>query len=94
MTTPNDSVPPRFDTLAARVLALLPTGADTLRDDLRRNLHAALAAAFARMNLVTQEEFEVQSGVLARTRAKLEALERRVRELEQASAPASSTSPP
>ncbi|MGE0383780.1 MAG: accessory factor UbiK family protein [Gammaproteobacteria bacterium] len=71
----------RFEAIASRVIAALPGGA-ALGEDLRNNLRAALAGAFARMNLVTQEEFEVQSAVLARTRARLEALEQRVRDLE------------
>jgi BMFP domain-containing protein YqiC len=48
-----------------------------------KNFHAMLQAAFAKMDLVTREEFDVQQGVLARTRAKLEALEREVAELEE-----------
>jgi len=48
-----------------------------------KNLRAALAAALGRLDLVTREEFEVQSQVLARTRAKLETLEKLVAELEQ-----------
>jgi BMFP domain-containing protein YqiC len=51
--------------------------------DVEKNLRAALTAALARLDLVTREEFEVQSQVLARTRAKLEALEKLVAELEQ-----------
>lgn len=72
----------RIETLASRVLGLLPEGGAALREDLRRNLHGALTAALGRMDLVTQEEFEVQRAVLARTRAKVEALERRVTALE------------
>jgi len=41
-----------------------------------------LQAAFDRLDLVSREEFEIQSKVLARTREKLEALEARVRSLE------------
>ena len=48
-----------------------------------RNLHAALQEVFARMDLVTREEFDVQKEVLARTRAQLDALEARVAELER-----------
>lgn len=51
--------------------------------DVEKNLRAALAAALGRLDLVTREEFEVQSQVLARTRAKLESLEKMVAELEQ-----------
>ena len=51
--------------------------------DVEKNLRAALTAALTRLDLVTREEFEVQSQVLARTRARLEALEKQVVELEQ-----------
>lgn len=68
-----------LDELQNRVLALL---ADTPAEDLRRNLKALLNQQFARLELVTRDEFDTQSQVLARTRAKLEALEARVAELE------------
>jgi ubiquinone biosynthesis accessory factor UbiK len=76
---------PTFDTrfldeLQARVAALI---ADTPAADLQRNLKTLLAQQFARLELATREEFETQSKVLARTRAKLDALERRVAELER-----------
>ncbi len=50
--------------------------------DIEKNVKAMLNQGFARMDLVTREEFEVQTQVLAKTRAKLEALEARVAELE------------
>lgn len=68
-----------LDELHNRVLALL---ADTPAEDLRKNLKALLNQQFARLELVTREEFDTQSQVLARTRAKLEALEARVAQLE------------
>jgi BMFP domain-containing protein YqiC len=70
---------PFLDELQNRVLALL---ADTPAEDLRKNLKALLNQQFARLELVTRDEFDTQSQVLARTRAKLEALEARVAELE------------
>ena len=56
--------------------------APTPAGEIEKNLRAALAGAFARLDLVTREEFDVQREVLARTRAKLEALEARAAELE------------
>jgi BMFP domain-containing protein YqiC len=50
--------------------------------DIQKNLKALLMQQFARFELVTQEEFELQRQVLARTREKLEALEARVTQLE------------
>lgn len=53
------------------------------REELEKNLRAALASTLDRMELVTREEFEIQQAVLARTRQKLEQLENLVAELEQ-----------
>ncbi len=50
--------------------------------DLEKNMKAMLNQGFAKLDLLTREEFEVQTEVLARTRAKLDALEARVAELE------------
>ena len=51
--------------------------------DIERNVRAMLGSAFARLDLVTREEFDVQAAVLARTREKLTALEARLAELEK-----------
>ena len=50
--------------------------------DLEKNLRALLQSAFARLDLVTREEFDVQREVLARTRARLQELEAKLAELE------------
>ncbi|GEM_PF-94833 len=50
--------------------------------DIERNVKAAMTSGFAKLDLVTREEFDIQAQVLAKTRAKLEALELRVIELE------------
>ena len=50
--------------------------------DLERNLRVMLQSAFARLELVTREEFDVQREVLARARAKLQELEAKLAELE------------
>ena len=51
--------------------------------DLEKNLRALLQSGFARLDLVTREEFDVQREVLARTRAKLVELEAKLAELEK-----------
>ncbi len=50
--------------------------------DLDKNIHALLQSAFTKLALVSREEFEVQTEVLLRTREKLEALEKKLVELE------------
>lgn len=52
--------------------------------DIEKNTKAMLAGLFAKLDLVTREEFEVQKEVLQRTREKLQALEARVDALERA----------
>jgi ubiquinone biosynthesis accessory factor UbiK len=57
--------------------------AGTPAQDVEKNVRAMLASAFARLDLVTREEFDVQSAVLARTREKLTRLEAKLAELEK-----------
>jgi BMFP domain-containing protein YqiC len=52
--------------------------------DLERNVRAMLGAAFARLDLVSREEFDIQREVLARTRVRLAELEKQVAALEAA----------
>ena len=50
--------------------------------DIEKNMKAMLNQGFSKLDLLTREEFDIQSDVLQRTRARLEALEARVAELE------------
>ena len=50
--------------------------------DIEKNVKAMLSQGFSKLDLVTREEFDVQTHVLTKTRAKLEELEARVAELE------------
>lgn len=53
--------------------------------DIEKNLRAVLQGIFAKLDLVTREEFDVQQAVLLRTREKLDALEAKVADIEKAS---------
>ena len=75
--------PKQLDELTRRVADALPPGFGDIQHDVKKNLHAALQSVFNRLDLVTREEFEVQSAVLQRTREKLEALEACVADLEK-----------
>jgi BMFP domain-containing protein YqiC len=75
---------PKFiDDLARQISDNIPAGVKGLQADVEKNIHTLLQGAFAKLDLVTREEFDVQSKVLARTREKLEELERLVAELEK-----------
>src|SRR5512147_3029486 len=60
----------------------LASGASGLREDLENNFRAVLRANLGKLDLAGRDEFDAQRKVLERTRARLEALERRVAELE------------
>lgn len=74
----------QFDNLFKQFTHALPQGMLDLHQDLEKNLRVALESMLHRMNIVTREEFDVQSTVLVRTRERLEALEKRVIALEEA----------
>ena len=74
--------PKLIDELSEHLTASLPTGFRTLQADLAKNFRASLEAGLAKLDLVTREEFDVQSAVLARTREKLSQLEQQVKALE------------
>ena len=66
----------QLDELARRLSSLVPPGLKEGREELQQNFKSVLQAGLGKLDLVTREEFEVQRAVLARTREKLEALER------------------
>ncbi len=73
-----------FDEISQSLSKLLPPGAASLKDDFERNAKAVVQSGLDRLDLVTREEFDVQMKVLERTREKLEALEKRLADLEGA----------
>ncbi|MFM0111588.1 accessory factor UbiK family protein [Paraburkholderia nemoris] len=76
MKQPNDI----FNDFQARMSELFK---NSPAKDVERNVKAMLSQGFSKLDLVTREEFDTQTQVLVRTRARLEELERRVAELEQ-----------
>jgi ubiquinone biosynthesis accessory factor UbiK len=68
-----------FEDISAKLSAAANSGP---AKDIEKNVRVLLTQGFAKLDLVTREEFDVQTQVLARTREKLTALEARVAELE------------
>jgi BMFP domain-containing protein YqiC len=75
--------PKVIDELARKLAASVPESLSALKRDLEENFRSVLQAGLARLDLVSRTEFDVQSGVLKRTREKLEALEAKVADLER-----------
>ena len=74
----------QLDELARRLSTLVPPGLREGREELQQNFKSVLQAGLGKLDLVTREEFGVHRAVLARTREKLEALEKQLAELADA----------
>ena len=74
--------PKILDNLASRLAAALPPGIKEIKQDAEKNFRAILDGTFAKLNLVTREEFDVQAAVLSRTHAKVQELEEQIMRLE------------
>lgn len=68
-----------IDEIASKISRMI---AETPAADVESNLHALLRGVFTKLELVSREEFDVQSQVLLRTREQLDALEQKVAALE------------
>ncbi len=71
--------PKVFEELSARLGAIM---AASPAADIEKNARALLSSFFAKLDLVSREEFDIQAQVLLRTREKLKALEERVAKIE------------
>jgi BMFP domain-containing protein YqiC len=72
-----------LDDLARQISETIPAGMKEMQSDVKKNIRTLLEGTLAKLDLVTREEFDTQSKVLARTREKLEQLEKTVSELEK-----------
>ena len=71
-----------LDDLARQISETIPAGMKEMQGDLKKNIRTLLEGTLAKLDLVTREEFDAQTKVLARTREKLEQLEKTISELE------------
>ena len=74
--------PKSLDDLARRLADAVPPGLTALKNDLEQNFKAVLQSGLTKLDLVSRQEFDVQAGVLRRSRERLEELEARIAVLE------------
>ncbi len=72
----------RIDEIARRLLESVPPALRTVQKDLETNFRAVLRSGLGKLDLVTRDEFDTQTRVLERTRARLAELEARLQALE------------
>ena len=74
--------PKKIEQLARQVHESMPKGVREFGDDVEKKIRQVLQAQLMRLDLVSREEFDVQTQVLLRTREKIALLEQRLTELE------------
>lgn len=75
--------PKIFDEMAKKFTENLPTQFQVMKTDIENNFRTALQITFSKLDLVTRQEFDIQTQVLAKTREKIEQLEAQVKALEE-----------
>ena len=70
-----------LETLTKALSDRLPAELTAIKEEVEKNFKSILQQQFAKLDLVTREEFDAQNAVLIRTRAKLEALEKTLADL-------------
>jgi len=74
--------PGQLEEMAKKIADVIPQGLGQVPIGVQDQVKAILSRTFEKMELVSRQEFDIQAGVLAKTRAKLEALEKAVAALE------------
>ena len=77
--------PKKIDQIARQVHESMPKGLRDLGEDVEKKIRQVLQSQLTRLDLVSREEFDVQTQVLLRTREKLALLEQRLNDLENRS---------
>ena len=72
-----------INNFADKLSKALPDGVKMLKGDLDNNIKAVIESGLQQMNLVSREEFDVQTALLERTQLKLQQLEEQLAELEK-----------
>ncbi len=75
--------PKVLDDFTRKLAALMPASVTQFQGDIEKNLKAGLQGVLQKADLVTREEYEVQTALLGRTRERLATLEARIQALEE-----------
>ncbi len=73
----------KIESILSDVSSALPEDLQFFKKDIEKNLRATLNATFSKMELVTREEFDIQTASLQRTRTQLDTLQEKLSTLEK-----------
>ena len=74
--------PKKLEELAKQIADAVPPGVKNIAEGAESRVKTVLQSQLSKLDLVTREEFDIQSQVLIRTREKLDMMEARITELE------------
>ena len=72
---------PNIDEISQKLLGILPINTKEIEDEVRQQIKLILQASLAKLDVVNREEFDVQCQVLAKTRTKIDSLEKAMQAL-------------
>ena len=75
--------PNKIEEMARSIQAALPPGLKSVGEEVDKKVKQVLQAQLMKLDLVSREEFDVQTKVLLRTREKLQSLEEKLQLLEK-----------
>ena len=73
----------KIEQIAEQITNIIPPGLKNVADNVEDKVKTVLQSKLSQLDVVSREEFDVQTQVLARTRAKLDALEQEVAAIKQ-----------
>ncbi|VAW49298.1 hypothetical protein MNBD_GAMMA03-321 [hydrothermal vent metagenome] len=74
--------PSQLEEMVKKLAEVIPQGMGSVPSNIQDQIRVVLARTLEKIELVSREEFDVQAGVLAKTRQTLDRLEKTVAELE------------
>ena len=74
--------PKKLEDLAKQIADAVPPGVKNMAEEAEGRIKQVLQSQLSKLDLVTREEFDIQTQVLIKTREKLEAMEVRLAALE------------
>ena len=72
----------KIEEMADKFSQSIPPGAKAFQQDIEKNFKQMLQSLLAKMDLVTREEYDIQTALLQRTRAKLDTLQKKLIDIE------------
>jgi len=75
--------PQKLEQIAKQISDAMPAGVKSFGEEADRKIKQVLQAQLGKLDMVSREEFDVQTHVLLRTREKLAAMEAKLDELDK-----------